>query len=55
MALSACPNIALAIVKWPVALAALAAQAERARVPVLLVGREEIHDLNARLPAFARS
>ena len=52
MALSTCPNIALAIVKWPVA---LAARAERARVPVLLVGREEIHHLNARLPAFARS
>ncbi len=31
------------------------AQAEHARVPVLLVGREEIHDLNAELRAFVRS
>ena len=29
------------------------AQAERARVPVLLIGREEIHDLNPRIRAFA--
>ncbi len=29
------------------------AQAERARVPVLLVGREEIADLNSQIRAFA--
>ena len=28
------------------------AQAERARVPVLLIGREEIHDLNRRIREF---